>query len=269
VGDPHHHDAPERRVGLAVTSVVESEVTDDLSRVRPFRCDPAQPRPGGLGAESLGVVASCDEERVRRVGAESEECHSSGAAAATSAAICSSSAASSTSGNWMRWASEDSDDLVAAVTVSGERAGRSAAHSLMRAGTLRPVNRLWGADDEVLHLDDGLDPRLARRDFGDDERSDGLGGPVTGLRVALRVPRQRRSSGLDRVQGVGLARVPSGLSVRSVDLDDVDSLASQEACEPRAIRPRARARRAVARLLQEVRLEVIRCNAFAPTPWAH
>ena len=91
----------------------------------------------------------------------------------------------------------------------------------------------------MAHLDDGLDPRLSRRALGDDERADRLDGPVAGLRVALGLAGQRRACRLDRVEGVGLARVAACLAVRSVDLDDVDVLAAKEPREPRAIGARA------------------------------
>ena len=41
----------------------------------------------------------------------------------------------------MRWANEDSDALVAAVTGSGDLVGRSFAPSAISAGTERPFSR--------------------------------------------------------------------------------------------------------------------------------
>src|SRR5664280_1145191 len=57
VGDPDHHDAPERAVGLAVATLMEAMVIGDLAGVRRYRCDAAHAGPGRFGMESLGVVA--------------------------------------------------------------------------------------------------------------------------------------------------------------------------------------------------------------------
>ena len=61
--------------------------------------------------------------------------------ATRSASILASSSASSSSSAWIRCANEDSDALVAAVTGSGDRVGRSLVPSATRAGTERPLRR--------------------------------------------------------------------------------------------------------------------------------
>ncbi len=86
-----------------------------------------------------------------------------------------------------------------------------------------------GGEAKVADLVERLDLRGAGAALGDHERPDGLHVAVPGLTRTLCSPRQRSTGGLDRVGGIRLARVPPCLAVRAVDLDDVDSGATQEA----------------------------------------
>ena len=63
--------------------------------------------------------------------------------ATSSVSILFSSSAISASKALARWASEDSDALVAAVTGSADRPGRNPAHSATDAVTLSPFNWEW------------------------------------------------------------------------------------------------------------------------------
>src|SRR5664280_690954 len=67
----------------------------------------------------------------------------SGAVAMSSDSIFSSNSATSASRDWTRWASEESDALVAAVNGSADRVGRSFAASPTSAVTDRPFRREW------------------------------------------------------------------------------------------------------------------------------
>ena len=139
----------------------------------------------------------------------------------------------------IRCANEDNDAFVAAVTVSGERLGRSPFPSATSAGTERPFSAatelLRSAVAEVAHLDEGLDPGLAGRTLGDDEDPDGLDSTVARLGLAARPTTQGGPGGLDGVEGIGLAGPAAILAIRSVDLDDLDAHPTQVTGQARAI----------------------------------
>ena len=80
---------------------------------------------------------------------------------------------------------------------------------------------------QVAHLVQDRDPLSRRRPASDSDHPDCLDLPGTRLGHAGRCPRQCGSGSGDRVDGVGLAGPMSGLSVRSVDLDDSNAFASQ------------------------------------------
>src|SRR5664280_3329171 len=61
VGDPHHDDAPQRAVGLAVAAAVET-MACHLARGCLDRRHAAEMSPGRLRAQPLGVVAGSDEQ---------------------------------------------------------------------------------------------------------------------------------------------------------------------------------------------------------------
>ena len=64
------HDSPQGMVGLTVASGVEPKATGGLARRSRDRGDTAQVRPGGFGAQPLGMVAGGDEEDGGDVGAD-------------------------------------------------------------------------------------------------------------------------------------------------------------------------------------------------------
>jgi hypothetical protein len=68
---PRHHDAVKRRVGLAITTTVES-VAGHLARGRLYGRGTAEHREGGLGAQPARVVAGSDEKCTSRAGADAE-----------------------------------------------------------------------------------------------------------------------------------------------------------------------------------------------------
>ena len=123
----------------------------------------------------------------------------------------------------------DSDALVAAVTGSPDRPGRSPAHSATRAVTgdalEATMELLRSGEAEMAHLDDGLDPGLAGGALGDDEDPDGLDRTVLGLGRSAGPTTDGGPGGLDGIEGIGLSLVAAGLAVRTVDLDDLDTLA--------------------------------------------
>jgi hypothetical protein len=97
--------------------------------------------------------------------------------------------------------------------------------------------QLVGAGDEQFsHLDERARPGRARRALGHEEGPDRLDRTVFGLGNALGLATERRSGGLDGIEGVGLATASTFLSIRSVDLDDADAGPGQELGEARPIR---------------------------------
>ena len=140
----------------------------------------------------------------------------------------------------MRCASEDRDALVAAVTGSGDRVGRSldsfGDQCRHREALETATKLLWGGVAEVAHLDECLDPGLAGRALGDDEDPDGLDGTVSRLRAAARSTAESGAGGFDGVEGIRLAAATALLSVRSIDFDDLDANSAQVAGQSRPIR---------------------------------
>ena len=86
-----------------------------------------------------------------------------------------------------------------------------------------------GTDSEVAHLDDRLDPGSLGPTLGHDQGPDGLDRTVLGLACPRGPTRQCSSSRFDGVERIGLAVIASGLAVGTVDLDDVDTFAAQDA----------------------------------------
>ena len=196
----------------------------------------AEVGPGGFGVEAFGVVAGCHDECSRGVGADAEEVEESGTVATRSASIRSSSSANSSSRALIRWASEDNDALVAAVTGSADRVGRSLSfgHESRDRQALQAATELFrGAVAEVAHLDQRLDPGLAGRALGHDQDPDGFDGAVAGLGLAARPAAQGSAGRFDGIERIGLATAAPLLSVRSVDLDDVDTHSAQVTGQPR------------------------------------
>ena len=146
--------------------------------------------------------------------------------------ILASSSEISSSSSPMRWAREDSAALVAAVTGSVDRVGRSPLAAAMNCGVGRPLIRLWswsGArEGQLAHLGEGLDPGLAGRPFGHHEDPDGLDGTVSGLGRCRGLsptgrperPRPRRSDRTCPGDAV--------LAVVAIDLDDLDAGSGEE-----------------------------------------
>ena len=87
--------------------------------------------------------------------------------------------------SWTRWANEERDALVAAVTGSDDLVDRSFAASATRAVTDKPFRReselVRGSDSQMAHLHDGLHPGLSGRALGHHQNPDGLDGTVLGL----------------------------------------------------------------------------------------
>src|ERR1039457_1848648 len=73
----------------------------------------------------------------------------SGAVASKRDSIFSSSSAISASRAWTRWANEESDVLVAAVTVSVDLVGRNLIPSVTSSVTVRPLRRQWSCSGAV------------------------------------------------------------------------------------------------------------------------
>ena len=120
---------------------------------RSRRCRLLLPDEAGMGATPHRWAHAASEYRrsglspalINRAAAVSgptpKRASSSGATASTSFSIRSSSSATSSSSPWIRWASEHSDALWAAITRSPERDGRSLAASAVSAATVMPLRR--------------------------------------------------------------------------------------------------------------------------------
>ena len=132
--------------------------------------------------------------------------------------------------------------MVAVVTASGERVGRSpwaAAMNLVYGKTLEAALQLVrSAEGELAHLGERLDPRSTGRALGDNEDADGLDGAVPALGCSMGPARERGPGGLDGVEGIGLAAVAPGLTVLAVYFDDVDPGSGEMAGDAGAIGPR-------------------------------
>ena len=160
------------RVGL--------DLAAGLARPRRDRCDAAQTGPGASECSRSGLSPAATTSAAAVSGPTPKRSNRSGTLATRRASIRSSSAASSRSSASMRCASDDSDDLVAAVTGSGERVGRAGPFS-DEGRHRQPFEAnaaALGGVAEVAHLDEGLDAGLAGRALGHDEHSDRLGGTV-------------------------------------------------------------------------------------------
>ena len=77
------------------------------------------------------------------------------------------------------------------------------------------------------------------RALGHDQDPDGLDRTVSALGLSMRSARQRGSSGLDGVEGIGLAALSAGLAVLPIDFDDLDPGSSEEAGDARPHRTRS------------------------------
>ena len=140
-----------------------------------------------------------------------------------------------------RCASDQSAALVAAVTTSGERVGRSPWAAATKAAIGRPLSLLWSWSG-ALKVSwriwvSALMPRPVGRALGDDEDPDGLDTAVSTLRRSMGSAGLGRPGRLERVEGIGLAALAPGLAVLAVHLDDVDSCFGKEAGDARPIGP--------------------------------
>jgi hypothetical protein len=90
-------------------------------------------------------------------------------------------------------------------------------------------------EGQVAHLDQRRDALVASRALHHDQGPDGFRGAVSGLGDPRRAPGLGRPCGLDGIHGVGLASPGSGLTVGTVDLENLDVMIEEEPCEARAI----------------------------------
>ena len=99
--------------------------------------------------------------------------------------------------------------MVAAVTTSGERVGRSPWAAATNGGDGQALESalelVRGAEGELAHLGERLDAGPAGRTLGDDEDPDGLDAAVSALGRSVGSTRLRGPGGLERVEGIGLA----------------------------------------------------------------
>ena len=106
-------------------------------------------------------------------------------------------------------ASEESDALVAEVTPSGQRVGRSpwAAATKPRDGQSfeAALELVRGAEGQLAHLAERLDPGPSGRAFGHDEDPDRFDRTVPALGRSIGPLGLCRPGGLERVEGIGLA----------------------------------------------------------------
>ena len=108
--------------------------------------------------------------------------------------------------------------------VAGETGGGDASEAFPQV--------IGCAEAEMAELVEILGAAVASRAVGDEQHPDRLDVAVSGLRHAVRSAAERGSSGLDRVDRIGIAVGPSSLPVRSTDLDHGDAGTAQEAGQP-------------------------------------
>jgi hypothetical protein len=78
VGDPDHGDAPQRRIGLSVATVVPAQMSCVLPGVCRDRGHAAQMGPGGLGMEAFGIVTGRHQKGGGGIGPDTEQGHQVG-----------------------------------------------------------------------------------------------------------------------------------------------------------------------------------------------
>src|SRR5258708_7289057 len=109
---PRDHDPPQGVVGLTVAAAVQPVPVLGFARVRRDGSGGAQVRPGGFGAEPVGVVAGRDEQHGGGVRADAEQAEQARARAVTSGTISWSSRVSWSSRYWARRPSSRSESRV-------------------------------------------------------------------------------------------------------------------------------------------------------------
>ena len=88
---------------------------------------------------------------------------------------------------------------------------------------------IGGAEAEMAELVEALDAGVASGAVGDEQHPDRFDVAIGGLGHAVGAAAQRRSSGLDGIDAVGLAVAATGLTVRAIDLDHRHPVTAQEA----------------------------------------
>ena len=222
--DAHHHDAPERAVGLAITAFVGLDPAAGLARAvgtgaTPHRCAQAASDWSRSGLSPAAITSAAAVS-----GPTPKRSSRSGTVATSSDSIRSSSSASS-----RREPDAMGQRRQRRLGRSGDRIGRSRRPQLGSFGDERRHRQPFKATTEpfrcavaeVAHLDQSLDPGLAGRALRHDENPDGLDGAVSGLGLAARPTTEGGPSCFDGIERVGLAAAAALVSIRSVDLYDV------------------------------------------------
>src|SRR5664280_3043371 len=123
VSDADHDDAPQRAVGLAVPTFVVAEMSGAPSGIGGHRGHATHVGPGSSEWSRSGLSPAATRSVAAVSGPTPNRASRSGAVAMSSDSIFSSNSATSASRDWTRWASEESDALVAAVNGSADRVG--------------------------------------------------------------------------------------------------------------------------------------------------
>jgi hypothetical protein len=106
------------------------------------------------------------------------------------------------------------------VTI-GSRTQPGCSFSEMRFGHVSELlpKGVWGGEPEMTDLIQAPRTSLTSRTLRDQQRSDRFHVPVTSFRKSRRAARQCSTSCFDRIHTVGLSEHPSGLAVRTINLD--------------------------------------------------
>ena len=125
------------------------------------------------------------------------------------------------------------------MTRSPAGLGRSAGGGLGEGGdgdATEPFPQVIGpAEAEMAELVEALGAAVASRPEGDQQDPDRFHVAIGGLRHALGAAAQRRSSGLDGIDAVGLAVAATGLPVRAINLDHHHPGRAQEPGQARPV----------------------------------
>ena len=234
VGDAHHDDAPQRVVGLAVPTVVRLDPAAALARALGDGRHTAEVGPRPFRAETFrGYTAGRQNQGGRGVGTDAEEVQQIGNRGDEEGFDPLVEPASSSSSELIRCARTTVTPWWPRSPDRGERPGRQSFafgdQSGHREAFHATTKLLRCAVADVAHLDQGLASGLAGRALGHDENPDGLDGTVSRLGFALGSTTQGGPGSLDGVEGIGLAGSTALLTVRSVDLEDLDANSLQVA----------------------------------------
>ena len=196
-------------------------------------------RPGGFGAQALGVVAGGDEQDGGGVDPHAEELeqvrrrrlHELGESLVEVRGLLFEGVDPAPQAGEGHLRGRDHR-----VAPDPDPQGGGLGDEVARRQAFEAASKLVGGRvTQLAHLVDGAEATLSSRTLGDDQRPDGLDVAVPGLRGPGAAAAQHSPGRLDSIGGIGFAFGPAHLAVGPVDLDHLDAGASEEPSEPGSI----------------------------------